>query len=289
MLTVLITGSDGQLGNEFRKASVSYPHYHFIFTDVAELDITDAEQIEHFFSHYDIDVVINCAAYTAVDRAEEEPEKAMLINRDAVAVMVQACKKHDAYLVHISTDYVFDGNNQSPYTEIDLTNPTSSYGRSKLAGENTMLECLQKGMIIRTSWLYSSFGSNFVKTILTKGAELGKLKVVSDQFGCPTYAYDLALAILEIVPMAISSNRVEIYHYSNEGTCSWYEFAKAALEMANVSCLVSPIISDEYPQRAPRPHYSVMDKSKIKKHFGIAIPEWKKSLAECVERLKIEG
>jgi dTDP-4-dehydrorhamnose reductase len=283
MLNILITGSNGQLGSEIRKVSDSYPYYNFIFTDVGELDITDASRLEHFFSLQNIDVVINCAAYTAVDKAEQEPEAALLINRDAVINLVRACKKFDVYLLHISTDYVFDGKSNRPYREDDMTNPTSSYGRSKLAGENAMTSCLEKGMIIRTSWLYSTFGSNFVKTILKKGAESGKLNVVSDQVGCPTYARDMAAAILEILPKALSEYRFGIYHYANEGECSWYEFARTAVEMAGIPCQVNPLTSAEYPQLAPRPFYSVMDKTRIKKYFGITIPEWKESLKECVE------
>ena len=283
MLNILITGSNGQLGREIREVSIFHPYYNFTFTDIEELDITDAGQVEQFFHKNNFDAVINCAAYTAVDRAEQEPVSAMLINRDAVANLVQACKNDDAYLVHISTDYVFDGRANRPYREDDRPNPASSYGRSKLAGEEAMMSCLLKGMIIRTSWLYSSFGSNFVKTILKKGAEKGKLDVVDDQFGCPTYASDLAATILKILPKALSIHQFEIYHYSNEGECSWYEFAKAAIDLANIPCQVNPVSSDKYPQQAPRPFYSVLDKTKVKEQFGIKIPEWRSSLGECIE------
>jgi len=289
MLNILITGSNGQLGNEFRELSALYPCNNFIFTDVAELDITDAFRVEQFFHDYNIDVVINCAGYTAVDRAEQEPESAMLINRDSVINLVQACKKYDAYLVHISTDYVFDGKLQRPYREDDRPNPASSYGRSKLAGEEAVMSCLEKGMIIRTSWLYSTFGINFVKTILKKSAEKGRLDVVDDQIGCPTYARDLAAAILQILPTALSIHQFEIYHFSGEGECSWYEFAKAVIELANIRCQVNPVTSAAYPQQAPRPQYSVMDKAKIKEHFGITIPEWRESLRECMEAWRQGG
>jgi len=285
MLNILITGSDGQLGSEIRAVSGLYANYHFIFTDVKELDITDTGQVETFFNLNNIDVVVNCAGYTAVDRAEQEQEKAMQINRDAVANLVQACKQYDAYLIHISTDYVFDGKGQKPYRENDRTNPGTSYGRSKLAGEEAMMNCLEKGMIIRTSWLYSSFGVNFVKTILKKGAETGKLDVVNDQFGCPTYAKDLAGAILEILPKALSIYRFEIYHYANEGECSWFEFAQAAVKLANITCQVNPVTSVEYPKPAPRPSYSVLDKTKIKEDFGLFIPGWKESLKQCLVAL----
>jgi dTDP-4-dehydrorhamnose reductase len=286
MLNILITGSNGQLGSEFSEASARYPFYNFFFTDIAELDITSALQVDQFFQKNNIDIIINCAAYTAVDKAEEEPDIAKLINFEAVANLVQVCKPYDIYLVHISTDFVFDGKSQRPYHEEDLPDPLSSYGKSKLAGEEAMMACLEKGMIIRTSWLYSSFGNNFVKTILKKATEKGKLEVVSDQVGCPTYARDLAETILEILPKALSTHQFEIFHYSNEGQCSWYEFAKAIVELADISCKVNPVASENYLQKAPRPFYSVMDKTKIKEQFGITIPEWKESLKDCVEAWK---
>lgn len=283
MLNILITGSNGQLGSEFRVASGSYQFYNFIFTDVAELDITSAGDVEQFVEKNNIDVIINCAGYTAVDKAEDEPAIAMLVNYEGVVNLVKACKTYEIFLVHISTDYVYDGKSRKPYQEDDRPNPVSSYGKSKLAGEEAMMSCLEKGMIIRTSWLYSSFGANFVKTILKKGAEKGKLDVVDDQVGCPTYGRDLAKTILKILPKAISSQQFEIYHYSNKGECSWYEFAKAAIDMANISCEVNPVTSDKYPQKAPRPSYSVLDKTKIKKEFGIQIPHWRESLKDCME------
>jgi dTDP-4-dehydrorhamnose reductase len=289
MLNILITGSNGQLGSEFREASAFYPFYNFIFTDIAELDISSSNQVNQFFKENNIDVVINCAGYTAVDRAEDEPDVAKLINYEAVVNLVRVCKTYNIYLVHISTDYVFDGKSPKPYNEDDRTNPVSSYGKTKLAGEEAMMSCLEKGMIIRTSWLYSTFGNNFVKTILKTGSEKGKLNVVDDQYGCPTYARDLASTILKIVPIAVSTNQFEIYHYSNEGQCSWYEFAKAAIELANISCQVNPVTSDKYPQKAPRPFYSVMDKTKIKERFGITIPEWRESLKECLEAWRHGG
>jgi dTDP-4-dehydrorhamnose reductase len=289
MLNILITGSNGQLGSEFREASAFYPFYNFIFTDIAELDISSSNQVNQFFKENNIDVVINCAGYTAVDRAEDEPDVAKLINYEAVVNLVRVCKTYNIYLVHISTDYVFDGKSQKPYNEDDRTNPVSSYGKTKLAGEEAMMSCLEKGMIIRTSWLYSTFGNNFVKTILKTGSEKGKLNVVDDQYGCPTYARDLASTILKIVPIAVSTNQFEIYHYSNEGQCSWYEFAKAAIELANISCQVNPVTSDKYPQKAPRPFYSVMDKTKIKERYGITIPEWRESLKECLEAWRHGG
>jgi dTDP-4-dehydrorhamnose reductase len=283
MLNILITGCKGQLGNEFRAVSPLYPYYNFIFTDVSELDITSVEDVEQFFSRNNIDITINCAGYTAVDKAEDEPGMAMLVNHEAVLNLLRACKKYETFLVHISTDYVFDGKSRRPYLEDDSPNPVSSYGKSKLAGEDAIMLCLEKGMIIRTSWLYSSFGTNFVKTILQKGTERGKLDVVNDQVGCPTYARDLAVTILDILPKALSIYQPEIYNYANEGECSWFELAKAAIELADISCQVNPVTSDKYPQKAPRPTYSVLDKTKIKKTFGIGIPEWKESLKDCLE------
>jgi len=287
MLNILVTGSNGQLGSEIREASPSYPYYRFFFTDIGELDITDRKNIDEFFRINNIDLVINCAAYTAVDKAEQEPESALLINRDAVSNLASACKETGAYMIHISTDYVFNGHGKRPYRESDPASPASSYGRSKQAGEDAMLSCLEKGMIIRTSWLYSTFGSNFIKTILKKGQEIGELNVVNDQFGSPTYARDLAIAILGIIPQALSQHKMEVYHYANEGYCNWFEFAQEAIVLAGIICKVNPVISGMYPQLAPRPEYSILDNTKIKEHFGIKIPHWKDSLAECIKKLKI--
>lgn len=286
MLNILITGSNGQLGSEIKLASDRYPFYNFIFTDIAELDITNAERVDRFFEENNIDIIINCAAYTAVDRAEEEPNIAKLINYEAVVNLIQASKKFDIYLIHISTDYVFDGKSQRPYREDDIPSPVSSYGKSKLLGEEAMMTCLEKGMIIRTSWLYSLFGNNFVKTVLQRGAEKGILGIVNDQQGCPTYARDLAETILKILPKALSKNQFEIFNYSNEGACTWYEFAKTVIDLANISCQVNPITSEKYPQKAPRPFYSVFDKTKIKKEFSLEIPDWKDSLKDCMEAWK---
>jgi dTDP-4-dehydrorhamnose reductase len=287
MLNILITGSKGQLGSEIREASAAYPYFRFFFTDIDELDITNQLTVADFFRDNSIDVVLNCAAYTAVDKAEQEPGVAMLINRDAVINLATACRLNEAYMIHISTDYVFDGHGKRPYRESDPTHPASSYGKSKKAGEDAMLSCLDKGMIIRTSWLYSTFGSNFIKTILKKGRELGELNVVNDQVGCPTYAHDLATTILGLIPRAMSQHKMEIYHYSNEGYCNWYEFATEAVGMAGITVKVNPVSSLMYVQLAPRPDYSILDKTKIKEHFGLAIPHWKDSLADCIRKLKV--
>jgi dTDP-4-dehydrorhamnose reductase len=287
MLNILITGSKGQLGSEIREASHIFPYFNFFFTDIDELDITNQKAVADFFSDKNIDLVINCAAYTAVDKAEQDPGAALLINRDAVVNLMAVCRLNEAYMIHISTDYVFDGHGKRPYRESDPTHPASSYGKSKKAGEDAMLSCLDKGMIIRTSWLYSTFGSNFIKTILKKGKELGELNVVNDQFGCPTYARDLANAILGLIPRAMSQHRMEIYHYSNEGSCNWYEFATEAVGRAGITCKVNPVSSLMYTQLAPRPDYSILDIGKIKEQFGLVIPHWKDSLADCIRKLKL--
>jgi len=288
MLSVLITGSKGQLGSEINRLAASYPRYNFLFTDIDELDICSQEAVNRYFEQNNIDVVINCAAFTAVDLAEDEPERAMAINRDAVANLARACREQGAYLIHISTDYVFDGKGNRPYKENDPTHPESSYGKSKLAGEELISSCLDKGMIIRTSWLYSSFGNNFIKTILQKCPETGQMNVVNDQSGCPTYARDLAKLILDIIPGSISIPHFNIFHYSNEGECTWYELACAVVELAGLECLINPISSSEYPQKAPRPAYSVLDKTKIKKAMGISIPHWKESLKDMIRLLSYE-
>jgi len=282
MLKILITGSNGQLGNEFRFLARSFHEYEFIFTDIKELDITHGSAVESFMEKHHFDAFINCAAYTAVDQAEDEPEKAMLLNAEAVKNLVSACIKYHCYPIHISTDYVFAGNHYRPYSEDDIPDPYSAYGKSKLSGEKMFWEITKKGLIIRTSWLYSSYGNNFVKTIIKAGKQKDELKVVFDQVGSPTYARDLARHILEILPGAVSVNKFGIYHYSNEGVCSWYDFALEILKHSGSGCKVSPVRTDQYPTRSPRPFYSVLDKSKIKKDFGIKIPHWKESLARCM-------
>ena len=288
MLNILVTGSNGQLGSELKEISSSFPLYNFIFTDVKELDITDPESVGSFLRENETDAVINCAAFTAVDLAEDHEAAAMLLNKDAVINLGRACNEHNAHMVHISTDYVFDGLGKRPYSENDPTGPKTAYGRSKLAGEEALLSFLQKGMIIRTSWLYSSFGSNFVKTILKFGKEKGELRVVNDQVGRPTYARDLANVILEILPKVVSMQKSEVYHYSNEGSCSWFDLATASLEMAGINCIVNPVSTKEYPQKAKRPAYSILDVSKIKAEFGIKIPHWKDSLGVCIGNMSVE-
>jgi dTDP-4-dehydrorhamnose reductase len=284
-MNILVTGSNGQLGNEIRSISNQYPDYHFVFTDVAELDITEYQQIDSFFKENNINFVINCAAYTAVDKAEQEIDTARYINVNAVKYLSQIAKKHHALLIHVSTDYVFDGKNHKPYTEEDIICPTSAYGKTKAEGETEVRNYAEKAIIIRTSWLYSSYGNNFVKTILKYGKERGKLNVVFDQIGTPTYAADLAFAILEIIPQLNSKLTIDTYHFSNEGVSSWYDFAKEIVELSNMDCIINPIETKDYPLPAPRPHYSVLDKTKIKKEFHIDIPYWKDSLKKCLKLL----
>ncbi len=285
MLHILVTGSKGQLGSEIHALAPEYPHFSFVFTDVEELDITDERMVREFFEREEPDVVINCAAYTAVDRAEEEPEMAWRINRDAVAALTRTCDLFDNYLVHVSTDYVFDGKNTRPYLESDIPAPESIYGLSKLEGEEAMQSCLQHGMIIRTSWLYSSYGNNFVKTILRKCAAREPLRVVSDQVGKPTYARDLARTILDILPAALSMPKLEIFHYANEGQCSWHEFAAEIARIAGLECGIQPVDTAGYPVKAARPAYSVLDTRRITERFGITIPAWQDSLNDCIKLL----
>lgn len=282
MSSVLVAGANGQLGSEIRELASDTS---FVFTYSSELDITDQTKVRDFVEANRIKTIINCAAYTAVDKAESDEMRADQVNHLAVKNLAIICKELDIKLVHISTDYVFDGTNYKPYIESDQTNPQSVYGKTKLAGERAILETNPaNSIIIRTSWVYSSYGNNFVKTMLRLGKERELLGVVYDQIGTPTYARDLAKAIVEMLPK-ISSDQVEIYHYSNEGVLSWYDFAKEIMKMAKLECKINPIKSFEYPAPAKRPHYSLLDKSKIKLHFGIEIPYWKDSLDECLKRL----
>ena len=284
MLNVLVTGSRGQLGFEIEEISSKYD-YNFFFTNRDSLDITNKTAVKIFIEKNSINAIINCAAYTAVDKAESEKEDADKINHQAVKALALLAKEKDIKLIHISTDYVFDGKNYKPYTEDDATNPASVYGSTKLAGEMALLHVNPKdSIIIRTSWVYSSRGSNFVKTMLNLGKEKKELGVIYDQVGSPTYARDLAKTILDILPK-IDNDKVEIYNYSNEGVLSWYDFAKEIMRMAKLGCIINPIQTKEYPTPAKRPHYSLLNKSKIKKEFNITIPYWKDSLDECLKKL----
>jgi len=284
MHNILVTGANGQLGSDIKKLSVDH-QYNYCFTDKDELDITDADAIKSFVESNAITVIINCAAYTAVDKAEEDQVNADKINHLAVKYLAQIAKEKHIKLIHISTDYVFDGKNYKPYTETDSTHPNGIYGQTKLEGEKAMLAINPvNSVIIRTSWVYSSFGANFVKTMLRLGKEKEQLGVIYDQVGTPTYAKDLAQTILEILPK-IDNQKVEIYHYSNEGVLSWYDFAKEIMKMAKLNCQINPIEAKEYPTPASRPHYSLLNKAKIKKHFGLSIPYWKDSLEECLRTM----
>jgi dTDP-4-dehydrorhamnose reductase len=284
-MKILVTGANGQLGSELRILAHEHPGFTFIFTDVAELDITVENDIDMFVRDDKPDAIINCAAYTAVDKAEQEDSLAFLINATAVGNLARVASKINAVLIHISTDYVFDGKGYKPYMEDDATNPVSLYAKSKHAGEQQVQSYANRAMIIRTSWLYSEFGNNFVKTMMKYGKERGMLNVVFDQTGTPTYARDLAGTILEILQKQPDYKGVEVFHYSNEGVTSWYDFAKAIMEFSSIDCKVNPIETKDYPLPATRPFYSVFNKFKIKQRFGIAIPYWKDSLQECLGRM----
>jgi len=282
---ILITGSNGQLGNEIRVLAGDYPDFDFMYTDIEELDITDPLEVETFFIKNLPQVIINCAAYTAVDKAETDESKAYLINATAVANLAKSAASIGALIIHISTDYVFDGKSYLPYVETDKINPLSSYGRTKLAGENAVQLNATKGIILRTSWLYSAFGNNFVKTMMKYGIERDSLNVVFDQIGTPTYARDLAKVILDIIPSAINITGMNLFHYSNEGVASWYDFARTVITFSGIRCEINPILTENYPLPAPRPFYSVLNKSKIKETFKIKIPYWSDSVKDCIQRL----
>ncbi len=272
---LLITGSNGQLGTELSKLLPQA-----ILTDVAELDITDEAAVKDFVIANDVDTIINCAAYTAVDKAEDDEILAAKINIDGPRNLA----KSGAKVVHISTDYVFDGLGHKPYKPEDEAHPVSAYGRTKLAGEQEVLKYAAEAVIIRTAWLYSPYGNNFVKTMRRLGAEKESLNVVTDQIGTPTYAADLAHAIMQILPQMNAANK-GVYHFTNEGVCSWYDFARKIMELSSLKCQVNPIPSDAYPTKATRPFYSVLDKSKIKQTFNIEIEHWEEGLKKCLKQL----
>ena len=282
-MKILITGCNGQLGNEMQLLEKVNPQHTYFNTDVAELDITDQKAIEKFVSENAIDGIVNCAAYTAVDKAEENQDLCMKLNATAPDYLAQAIEKRGGWMIQISTDYVFDGTNHKPYTEADSVCPNSTYGRTKLAGEQAVMAGCKKSMIIRTAWLYSTFGNNFVKTMIRLGKEKPELGVIFDQIGTPTYARDLAVAIFAAINQGIVPG---IYHFSNEGVISWYDFTKAIHRIAGITtCRVRPLHTEEYPTPANRPHYSVLDKTKIKQTYSIEIPYWEESLVECVKLL----
>ena len=282
-MKILITGCNGQLGNEMQLLEKDNPQHTYYNTDVAELDITNEEAINRFVEDNEIDGIVNCAAYTAVDKAEENQELCTKLNATAPEFLARAIEKRGGWMIQISTDYVFDGTNHKPYVESDPVCPNSTYGRTKLAGEEAAQKVCQKTMIIRTAWLYSTFGNNFVKTMIRLGKEKPELGVIFDQIGTPTYARDLAVAIFAAINQGIVPG---IYHFSNEGVISWYDFTKAIHRIAGITtCHVRPLHTEEYPTPANRPHYSVLDKTKIKTVYGIEIPYWEQSLEVCVHKL----
>ena len=284
MAHILITGCNGQLGNEMQLQAKSNPQHSYFFTDIDELDITDEQAIDRFITDNQVDIIVNCAAYTAVDKAEDNETLCTLLNSTAPGYLARAIEKREGQFVQISTDYVFDGTAHTPYTETVATCPNSVYGRTKLDGElNAQREC-SRTMIVRTAWLYSAFGNNFVKTMMRLGKERTELGVVFDQIGTPTYARDLAAVIMTAINHGIVPG---IYHFSNEGAVSWYDFTKAIHRIAGITtCHVRPLHTDEYPAKAPRPAFSVLDKTKIKQTYDIDVPYWEESLRECIMALQ---
>ncbi len=287
MIPVLVTGANGQLGSEIRRMDGNYPNISFRFTDIEDLDITDIKAVAEFLDSNPVRYIINCAAYTAVDKAEDEAEKAMLLNAGAVDILARESASRNIQFIHISTDYVFNGENNRPYRVDDNTDPQTIYGNSKLAGEKAIQES-GSGIIIRTSWLYSVFGHNFVKTILRLSKEKNRLQVVFDQTGSPTNAMDLAEAILKMIETDHQEEKIpryDIYHFSNMGICSWYEFAAAIVDISGSDCIVEAVESKDYKTRTPRPRYSVMDKDKFLGDYPLEIPHWKESLEGCMKEL----
>ncbi len=284
---ILVTGKTGQLGLSIAKLARYYPQYEFTFVGRDVLDLSQSNNITEYFQSKKYDVIINCAAYTEVDKAESEPELANQINHLAVRQLAKIAKEQGVVLIHISTDYVFNGQNHKPYVETDCVDPINVYGKTKLKGEQAILEVQPKGIIIRTSWLYSEFGNNFVKTMLRLGEERDSLNVIYDQVGSPTYAGDLAKAVVDIIScnIGLDEKLLQIYHYSNEGVCSWYDFAKIIFELRNINCKCNPIETKNYPKPAKRPHYSVLNKQKIKQRYEFKIPYWQESLGICLRKL----
>ncbi len=285
-MNILVTGCNGQLGNEMQLLEKENPQHTYFNTDVAELDITNQEAIEQFVASHEIDGIVNCAAYTAVDKAEDNEEFCSVLNSIAPAYLAAAIEKRGGWMIQISTDYVFDGTQHTPYVEDDDTCPNSVYGKTKLVGELNVQKLCKQPMIIRTAWLYSTFGNNFVKTMIRLGQEKPELGVIFDQIGTPTYARDLAAAIFTAINKGVVPG---VYHFSNEGVISWYDFTKAIHRLAGITtCRVRPLHTAEYPTPANRPHYSVLDKTKIKQTYQMEVPYWEESLRECIEKLMNE-
>lgn len=286
-MNLLITGANGQLGNEMRVLSEQYTGFTYFFTDIDELDICDEQAIEVFVTQNQIDIIVNCAAYTAVDNAEDNIELCRKLNSTAPGYLARAAQKRGAGIIQVSTDYVFDGTNHTPYTEDEPTCPASVYGSTKLEGELNVMNGCEKAAVVRTAWLYSTFGNNFVKTMIRLGRERETLGVIFDQAGTPTYARDLASAIFAMINKGIVPG---IYHFSNEGVCSWYDFTKTIHRLAGITtCKVNPLHTADYPTKAARPHYSVLDKTKIKNTYHIEIPYWEESLENCVLDLRLNN
>jgi dTDP-4-dehydrorhamnose reductase len=285
-MNILVTGANGQLGNEIRRLANEHKAQAYFFTDVAELDITGKEVVRSFVLENRIELIINCAAYTNVDKAEDDEQTADLINNGAVENLAVAAKEANATLIHVSTDYVFQGNGNLPCTEDEPANPLGIYGKTKLAGEKAIRQTGCRHIILRTAWLYSEYGNNFVKTMLRLTAERDSLKVVFDQVGTPTYAADLASVIFHIIDNSLYKSHEGIYHFSNEGVCSWYDFAKEIASLGGNTCDIQPCHSDEFPSKVKRPAFSVLDKTKLKRDFNFVVPYWKDSLKTCINRLK---
>ena len=285
-MNILVTGANGQLGNEMQVLARENLQYTYFFTDVQELDICDEQAVYAYVSEHKIDIIVNCAAYTAVDKAEDNVELCDKLNNIAPGYLARAAQANGTAMIQVSTDYVFDGTAHIPYTEEEPTCPASVYGSTKLAGEQNVMDHCEKAMVIRTAWLYSIYGNNFVKTMIRLGQERDSLGVIFDQIGTPTYANDLAQAIFAAINKGVVRG---IYHFSDEGVCSWYDFTIAIHRLAGItSCKVKPLHTADYPAKAPRPHYSVLDKTKIKDTFGIEIPHWEESLKRCINQLRME-
>ena len=285
-MNILVTGANGQLGNEMQVLARENLQHTYFFTDVQELDICDEQAVYAYVSEHKIDIIVNCAAYTAVDKAEDNVELCDKLNNIAPGYLARAAQANGAAMIQVSTEYVFDGTAHIPYTEEEPTCPASVYGSTKLAGEQNVMDHCEKAMVIRTAWLYSIYGNNFVKTMIRLGQERDSLGVIFDQIGTPTYANDLAQSIFAAINKGVVRG---IYHFSDEGVCSWYDFTVAIHRLAGIaSCKVKPLHTADYPAKAPRPHYSVLDKTKIKDTFGIEIPHWEESLKRCINQLRME-
>lgn len=285
-MNVLVTGANGQLGNCLKNFKKDFPKIDFVFTDVDELDITNEKELEAFFNKQEYDYLVNCAAYTSVDKAEEDKENAKLLNVHAVKLLAGFSKKFNFKIIHISTDYVFGGKHFRPYTEESIPEPESVYASTKYDAEKILAQISNNSIILRTSWLYSEFGNNFLKTIIKLASNRDELKIIADQIGTPTYAGDLASAIMTVITNYPKNKRTEVYHFSNQGIASWFDFAFEIVSQTKIDCKVLPIKTEEYPLPAKRPFYSVMDKSKFTDTFNVDIPYWKQSLKTCISNLK---